>query len=68
MGLRLFVTRATSVLVSRLVCRMPLTGGKSTRFRFTQSGRRITLLARGASNEKWHSGCLAPDRCVESIL
>ena len=27
----------------------------------------INLLARGASNAKWHSGCLAPDRCVESI-
>jgi hypothetical protein len=30
-------------------------------------GGLITLLARGASNAKWHSGCLAPDRCVESI-
>jgi hypothetical protein len=28
----------------------------------------ITLLARGASNAKWRSGCLAPDRYVESIL
>jgi hypothetical protein len=27
----------------------------------------INVLARGASNAKWHSGCLAPDRCVESI-
>ena len=27
----------------------------------------FNLLARGASNAKWHSGCLAPDRCVESI-
>jgi hypothetical protein len=27
----------------------------------------LNVLARGASNAKWHSGCLAPDRCVESI-
>ena len=27
----------------------------------------INLLARGASNAKWRSGCLAPDRYVESI-
>jgi hypothetical protein len=26
----------------------------------------FSLLARGASNAMWHSGCLAPDRCVES--
>jgi hypothetical protein len=27
----------------------------------------LTMLARGASNAKWRSGCLAPDRYVESI-
>src|SRR3954470_6960878 len=27
----------------------------------------LNVLARGASNAMWHSGCLAPDRCVESI-
>ena len=32
------------------------------------NGRLITLLARGASNANWHSGCLAPDHYVESIL
>jgi hypothetical protein len=42
--------------------------GTSAGSRSTHSGLAdINVLARGASNAKWHSGCLAPDRCVESI-
>jgi hypothetical protein len=37
-------------------------------YRNVHGDDRTTLLARGASNAKWRSGCLAPDRCVESIL
>jgi hypothetical protein len=40
-----------------------LAGSRSVRSRLAE----INVLARGASNAKWHSGCLAPDRCVESI-
>src|SRR6476469_2228776 len=53
---------------SRTVHRVHYMIGTSARSRSTGSELAdISLLARGASNAKWHSGCLAPDRCVESI-
>lgn len=44
-------------------CICHIGGSRSTRSGLAD----INVLARGASNAKWHSGCLAPDRCVESI-
>ena len=67
-GLGLLTETACNCNIPATVQRMRSVFGRSVGSRSMRSGLAdINVLARGASNAKWHSGCLAPDRCVESI-